>query len=197
MDSIKAVILCGGESKRMGQDKSQIEYHDLPQGQYMFDLVKKLGLEVYISCRSVQVHQFEQFPKVIDQYSDIGPISGVISAFEAFENTAIMIIGCDYPLLSRNEIQHWIASRDTSKHATMLSAADNQIEPTLCIYEPRAYSTIHQAYLKGHYSLRKVLLNLHVQIILSLDPTSLLQANTPEEMEIIRHHIQSGTHVKK
>ena len=90
---MNALILIGGKSSRMGTDKGLLNYHGKPQREYLFDLAKKYCTEVYFSCRAEQ--QFSE-QSIIDTYS-LGPMGGILSAFDFNPNTAWLVVACDMP----------------------------------------------------------------------------------------------------
>ena len=49
------LVLAGGRSTRMGQDKSLISYHGKAQREYMADLLGQWCSRTFISCRGDQV----------------------------------------------------------------------------------------------------------------------------------------------
>ena len=181
-----AVILCGGQSKRMGGDKSLIDYHGLPQGHFMFELLSKLNIPVYISCRKDQVDQFLEMPLIVDQYDKIGPMGGLLSAFEKLPNHAIFLVGCDYPLIEEEDLNRLLQRRNQSKVLTMLTESPSQIEPALCIYEPYLELKVRQEYHNKNFSLRQLIEGLEHEIVFPSHPDNLMQANTKSEMNEIK-----------
>ena len=74
--SISALILSGGLSSRMGEEKRLIHYHNKTQEQYLFDLLKPYCSEVYVS---INQHQTTDLPHIQDLDLPIkSPILGII-----------------------------------------------------------------------------------------------------------------------
>ena len=49
------LVLSGGRSTRMGKDKGLINYHGIPQRDYIYNLLNEVCDETYMSIRKDQV----------------------------------------------------------------------------------------------------------------------------------------------
>ncbi len=58
---MNGIILAGGQSSRMGQPKSLLEYHGKPQYQYAAELLNSFCAQVFISCSAEQQTIFQGF----------------------------------------------------------------------------------------------------------------------------------------
>ena len=56
---LNGLVLAGGKSQRMGEDKGQINYHGKPQREYLYDLLNGFTESTYMSCRPDQVSEFD------------------------------------------------------------------------------------------------------------------------------------------
>ena len=74
---LKSLILAGGKSKRMGQDKGRINYHGKDQRSYLYELMHEFTDEVYISCRKDQVEELKDFKVVEDKFLGLGPFGAI------------------------------------------------------------------------------------------------------------------------
>src|SRR4030095_9188994 len=96
---IAGVILCGGESERMGTDKGLIMKDGLPWFLHIGNLIESLGLPAYYSIRTEQLDSYKSFVDeeslVIDDTISEGPLRGVLSAMKAINANALLVIACD------------------------------------------------------------------------------------------------------
>ena len=60
------LVLAGGKSQRMGEDKGLINYHGKIQREYMADLLDDICEETFISCRPEQAAEIEHYPTLPD-----------------------------------------------------------------------------------------------------------------------------------
>ena len=176
---MNCLILIGGKSSRMGTDKSLLDYHGKPQREYLFDLAKKYCSEVYFSCREEQ--KFSE-KTIIDKFSTLGPMSGILSAFEYDKNTAWLVVACDMPLINEASFEILIKNRNLEKVATtFFNNENNAPDPLFTIYEPKAYNLLVEYVKSGNKSPKIFLQNVDIQLI-SLGKIDFLKnINTKED----------------
>lgn len=181
---LKGLVLAGGKSIRMGKPKDKIKWHGKEQQYYLADLLAPLCDKVYISHRQDQLIGLNQgYQFLSDGFSDIGPLAGVISAFETDPAAAWIVIACDLPLLDSESLEFLIKARNADKIATAYqNPTDHLPEPMITIWEPKSYTILNTCLETGTTSLRRVLINNDTLIIQPLKPDTLFNVNTPEEM---------------
>ena len=185
---MKGLILCGGRSTRMQQDKSTMAYHGMPQWQYLYTLLQSLVPEVYLSCREDQRPAFsEAIPVITDSVAGGGPVTGLLSAHAAFPEETWLVLACDLPLISLQSLSFLVHARDKEKDATaFLSPFNNSPEPLIAIWEPSGLELLKNS---GKTCPRKALLQSNVAILENPFPTEQFNANTPEEMQQAKNQL--------
>ncbi len=188
---VNGLLLVGGKSQRMGEDKSQLVYQQEPQWKIAVDLLAPYCQEVFISCNEQQSAQFEEHPLIVDKYLGLGPIGGILSAFQHDPDAAWLVIAVDLPLLSSQTLHQLIDQRDSSTLATCFQVPDKKFpEPLITIWEPRAYPIMLQYLSLGYSCPRKVLINEPCKVISPLTAEALENINTPEEKEAVIKKMQ-------
>lgn len=192
---LNALVLAGGNSLRMGQDKAAIHWHDKQQRYYMADLLKNYTDNVYISCRAGQ--QMDVNPAYLtltDTFTGLGPFGAILSAFREQPENAWLVIACDLPLLDKETLDVLMANRDTSAIATTFESPDGGFpEPLIAVWEPKSYAVLLSFLSQGYACPRKVLINSDVKILQAPHPDALTNVNTPEEMERVQAIIRQKT----
>ena len=178
--SISALILSGGLSSRMGEEKHLIHYHGKTQDQYLFDLLKPYCSKVYVS---INQNQTTDLPHIPDLDLPIkSPIMGIFSAFQKNSNTAWLVVACDMPFVDEKTIEYLLQHRNPEKYATAFENPDEYFpEPLLTIYEPKIYPNLQEAVNQGKKSPMKVLQNLDIELIKDFDFQWIKNVNTVEE----------------
>lgn len=182
--SLNGLILIGGKSRRMGTPKEKMVWHDKLQREYLADLLAPYCAQVCFSCRPEQCAELGQqpFPVLPDAHLDIGPMGGILSAFESDTHSAWLVLACDLPFVNEQALKQLIAHRDSSKMVTAFRNPINGLpEPLIAIWEPQSYRTLQEVATAGNYALRQALDNMPVQILTPADPTILFNVNTPQE----------------
>jgi molybdopterin-guanine dinucleotide biosynthesis protein A len=168
----------------MGTDKSLLDYHGKPQREYLFDLAQKYCSEVYFSCREEQ--QFSE-KTIIDKHSELGPMSGILSALEYDKNIAWLVVACDMPLINEKSFDILIKNRNPDTVATtFFNKENNAPDPLFTIYEPKAADLL-VAYVKsGNKSPKIFLQNADIQLIQLENIDFLKNINTKEEFDKLK-----------
>jgi molybdopterin-guanine dinucleotide biosynthesis protein A len=195
---LKALILSGGKSTRMGEDKAEIAYHGRPQWQYVRDLLRSKGLDVLISCRDEQSASFPGEQVIADSFTGLGPMGAILSAFREDPDAAWLVLACDLPLFDAPTLDFLLEHRKPQSVATAfrqsaglpgLSEKDSDgsgfPEPLVTIWEPKAYARLLQFLAQGVSCPRKVLINSATHLLDAPQPEALVNANTPEERAVI------------
>jgi molybdopterin-guanine dinucleotide biosynthesis protein A len=184
------LVLAGGESRRMGQDKAILNYHGRSQLEWAFDLLTSACERVFISVRPDQ--QYEptraKLPRIVDAKPGIGPIAGISAALDEHPQAAWLVLACDLPFLSKEALVHLSEHRDPQRIATAYrSSHDHLPEPLCAIWEPGAREVVMQWIAMGKQCPRKLLINSDTQLIDQPDARALDNINTPDEFVAARH----------
>lgn len=183
---LKALVLAGGKSTRMGTDKSQLVYRN---GQTELErnvaMCGELGLETFVSVATADADLSTTADGLIpDRFLGLGPLGAIASAFLSDPDAAWLVLACDLPLLEIGTLKALIAARNSAQTATAVRAADQPFpEPLIAIYEPRAYPRLLEFLSLGYACPRKVLINSDVAELVLEDTGPLTNANTQEERE--------------
>ena len=177
---LKALILAGGMSIRMGSDKSQLTYHSQTQELHTANLCHRLGLETYISKGYKSDKDFiGSFPIIKDQFKNLGPLAAILSAFSFDSKSAWLILACDLPFLNEDVIKTLLEKRQPEKLATCIQLEKNDFpEPLVAIYEPEMYPISLAFYSNGGSSPRQLLKENNIHSLSLKDELPLTNVNT-------------------
>ena len=77
------IVLAGGRSERMGQDKALLAVDGAPLIQRVTDVLRSLGLEVLLVTDRIDRYPSLPYETVLDEYSDAGPVGGILARASA------------------------------------------------------------------------------------------------------------------
>ena len=99
---MKGIVLCGGQSLRMGKDKGLlIGSRKITWAQQAFSLLSKLDIEVALS---INPHQYQPYKRVFffdtlipdkKGLSVKGPLTGLLSAHSVYLKDDLIVLACD------------------------------------------------------------------------------------------------------
>ncbi len=175
------VVLAGGSSSRMHQDKASLVYDGRTQLMRAAETLEHHVLRVFVSIRADQTGDplRNSLPLIVDAFPGEGPLVGIRSAFAQYPNFAWLVLACDLPFLSNDVIATLVARRDSNAIATAYrSAQDGGPEPLCAIWEPGANTALGE--FQGG-SARQFLARQSVRVLELPKANALEQANTPED----------------
>ncbi len=186
------LVLAGGASSRMGQDKSNLVYQKgKPQHHLLRELLTPFCEDVFLSARNEQGFALES-NVITDKLLSYGPMGGILSAMGEYPRVAWLVLACDLPFVSVETIDRLVKKRNPYKNATAyISYTDGFPEPLCAIYEPKAVVRMHQFASLGYKCPRKLLINSRIEAVLQ-DKNELENANTPEEYEQALKALKAG-----
>jgi molybdopterin-guanine dinucleotide biosynthesis protein A len=178
MTNLNGLILSGGKSIRMGQDKGMINYHGKPQCEYLVDLLKPFCKEVFISAK-----ENKRKNTISDHFDLDSPLNGILSAFHFDPTVAWLTVPVDMPYLNSQAIEFLLRHRDPKKVATCFFDSDGKLpEPLLTIWEAKSKPLLFDFYNSSGFSPRKFLEENDVQLLQAPDAKILKNINTMEEL---------------
>jgi len=180
-----ALILAGGRSRRMGQDKATT----LLAGETLLDRVvekvQPLFSELLISVRSVD----PQLPyiQIIDQVESQGPMVGVVTALRQITTPWLFVTACDMPFVSTKLICA-MADQRQQQEAVVAKVA-GRLQPLLAFYAAPALLRMEAQMRSGNRSLQSLLQQADSTVISEVecrrsDPElrSFMDIDTPEDL---------------
>ena len=98
---IPCVILCGGRSSRMGEDKSLLPFDSSNSlTKYQYERLKPYFKNIYLSSKTNKFDFIDDKNLILDENKDIySPILALNTIFNKFKNQKIFIITVDTPLV--------------------------------------------------------------------------------------------------
>jgi molybdopterin-guanine dinucleotide biosynthesis protein A len=140
---------------------------------------------VFVSTRAAQKDEPERgrYEQVIDQYDDMGPLAGILSAMDAYPDVDWLVVACDLPNISEETIRYLLAKQSADHPFTaFVSSHDGLPEPLCAIYRAASANTIRAFVDDGVHCPRKILIRSDTSLIAQLDPASLDNINTPDDL---------------
>ncbi|WP_439555345.1 molybdenum cofactor guanylyltransferase [Dyadobacter sp.] len=192
------IVVCGGESSRMGKDKSMLTYHHKPQYEHVGDLLEDCCGKVVLSCNTRQMAHLEtQYEKLPDlpEYANSGPIAALLTAFKTFPGKDFLFIGCDYPLLSMEDISSFLTSIGKEDRAAAFYNGDGKFEPLLAWYSCEMGEILDNHYQNKDLSLQSLLRKVNARKFFPKSENAMKSVDTMEdfeEMQVFINRIHNG-----
>jgi len=188
---ITGIILSGGRSNRMGENKAFIPIEGVPIIQRIHDLFKELFEEVIIVTN--QKDLFSNFDSKI--YSDLIPNKGALGGlytglfFSSFQYS--FCVACDMPFIKKPLVKYLI--ENTEGQDVVVPRTRDGLQPLHAIYSKGCVDSLKTMIENGKEKIIDLYRLVRVKIVeerdfLHLDPRreSFINVNTPEELRSVK-----------
>ncbi|MGB1103039.1 MAG: molybdenum cofactor guanylyltransferase [Crocinitomicaceae bacterium] len=139
--SIIAIILAGGKSSRMGQDKGLMRYHGKSMILHIIEAVKESVDAIYISTSNADYKKFG-YKLISDDNPDKGPLGGIVSVMDKIKADEYIILSCDVPHIERDYLNELVlAAKD---YDVTLTIKDDRIHPLIAVYNQSALNHLKE-----------------------------------------------------
>ncbi|NJD22740.1 MAG: molybdenum cofactor guanylyltransferase [Melioribacter sp.] len=115
--NITGVILSGGESKRMGYEKSLLKIGDKTVIRIIAELMAEIFRKVVVSANEPEKYNFLNLPIIPDTHNNIGPLAGIYSGLVNSTTEKNFFISCDLPMMKEETIRYIINYQTEKKIA--------------------------------------------------------------------------------
>lgn len=187
---ITAVILAGGKSLRMGQDKAFLRIGGLTIIEFQLQGLRPLFDEITLSTNSPERFRHLDIPAFPDIIPDRGPLGGIYTALLKARHPHIFAIACDMPFINPELIRHLIERCED--YDVTVPETEQGLEPLHAVYSKNCIPAIRRQ-LKGKGGKGRVIEffpEVKVRVIPQEDIARIegglkafLNFNTPEEYE--------------
>ena len=180
------ILLCGGRSIRMGQDKGSMSLNGKPMIIYVLETIAAVADEIIVVLRNKD--QVDKYKKIIhhlksdktnihivtDILKDKGPLEGILTGLNNITSDKAMVVPCDSPFISENFVNKmFIYSNESNFDAFVPKWPDDNLEPLHSIYKKDIKSEILKLLKEDIRDVKSLLMELNVKYIdvNSLDDT--------------------------
>jgi molybdopterin-guanine dinucleotide biosynthesis protein A len=185
--NISAVLLTGGESRRMGKDKATLLFRGRPLWQIQLDLLRELKpAEILVSARNDPLWRPAEVQFVGDQPPSRGPLSGLAASLATMRGGHLLALAIDMPLMTREYLAS-LCSR-IRPSSGVVAKIDGRFEPLAAIYPHEALAHVQSALSGEDFSLQKLTARLvasgelEVVLVRSREKNLFLNVNDPSDV---------------
>jgi molybdopterin-guanine dinucleotide biosynthesis protein A len=157
--NLSAVLLAGGESRRMGRDKATIPFHGVPLWQVQLLTLRKVEpVEIFISAPTDPMWRPDDVVFVPDVPPSRGPLSGVAASLDRISTTHLLALAIDMPSMTEEYLKLLCALVEAGRG--VVPKIDDRAEPLAAIYPREAAIDFRSALTSADFSLQALVRNL-------------------------------------
>ena len=141
IDDLLGVVLCGGESRRMGRDKGLLTTDGTPWAIRMEEKLEPWSLPVVFSINSGQYESYSAYlpgrTLVVDRLGIPGPMNGLLTVHAVYPSNDLLLLACDLQDMDEPTLSAIVKSyvEDGERRAAAYAFMDAQgMQPLCTIY---------------------------------------------------------------
>jgi molybdopterin-guanine dinucleotide biosynthesis protein A len=186
IEDCAALILAGGDSRRMGQDKAGLVLHGKTLLDHVTATMQQVFPKVVVSVR--QLRGEVEVPQVCDEHQASGPLAGLIAGLAQADTPWVFAVACDMPFVTPAVVLHLATFRDGVQ--AVVPVIDGYPQPLAAFYAASTLEEMRASLASGDRSLRGVLEKLDVRYVSEAelrecDPQlrSFVDLDTPQDFQ--------------
>jgi molybdenum cofactor guanylyltransferase len=150
---ISAVLVAGGQSRRMGKDKATLLFHEKPLWQIQLELLRKLEPEeIFVSARTNPIWRPDDVQFVADDAPSRGPMSGLAASLTKMRSKHLLALGIDMPFMTEKYLK--FLCDQVEPGCGVMAKIEDRFEPLAAIYPQEALPNVRSALTSADFSLQ-------------------------------------------
>ena len=191
MSNVICVILAGGKSRRMGQDKAVLT---IDNDTFLTHLINtfKSSYSVFVSLAESNKFPHPGAGEIIDLRPGKGPLAGLEAAFKQTDADLVFLTATDLPL-GTLDLAKILIELIENYDACVIRRSDGLVEPLFAVYSSSCLPHVQRLLDEGHYSFRELLETIRVRWvpesqIMEHDLSKVLyNVNSPDDYQKVLH----------
>ncbi len=186
---ITGVILSGGKSSRMGQNKALLKLGEERAIERVARQMKSLFSEVLLITNQPTEYKFLALPTFPDLYNNCGPLGGIHSALVHAQTSKVFIISCDMPMMTAEIIDAIL--NFPSIRPIVVPVTEGLVQQICGIYSKACLPVLEQMLKGKKYKVMNLLDEMGAEIIEmnkllpNYNSNSFFNMNLPEDYQKI------------
>ena len=185
------MILAGGKSIRMGQDKAFIEVNGIPIILRVFAVLDRLFRETIIVANEREPYLELNIPVYSDLVPGQGALGGLYTGLIHSAFSYSFCVACDMPFLNQALIEYLLTK--TEHYDAVVPRTSDGLQPLHAIYSKKCLEPIRQILDQKKTKIMDFYPQIRLGIVdekefLPLDPEkrSFTNVNTPEDLQVLQ-----------
>jgi len=156
IEDCTALILAGGESRRMGQDKATLVLDGKTLLAHVTTTMQAVFPRVIVSVR--QLRSGVDVSQVCDEQPGNGPLAGLIAGLAQADTPWVFAVACDMPFVTKAVVERLAAAR--GGHQAVVPMVGGYAQPLSAFYAANTLGTMRTVLAEGDRSMRRILQKL-------------------------------------
>lgn len=185
-----AVILAGGKSSRMGENKALLPMKEKTNIAKIAGELEKVTKQLLIVTNTPEDYCFLGYPMTTDQYPGLGPLAGIHAGLSSSGTEVSIAVACDMPFIHAGIAQEMLDAADG--YDAVVPEIEGRLQPLFAVYKKSCLPVLTSCLDNHVLKVREFLAVITVKIMKEQDfrlyeeqphlfSTSFFNMNMPED----------------
>lgn len=181
-----AVIIAGGKSARMDQDKALLPFLGYDSmAKYQYEKLKKIFQTVYISSKKDKFDFIGLKNLILDDMDIFSPMVALQSIFAKTKEQKLFIVTVDMPLVDYKTIYKLMKMAKNSKYEIVIAKDTLHNRHPLCgVFDRAVYPQIKKSIAKNKHKINNLVNSCNYCEIVFENEKQFCNINTPKEYKM-------------
>lgn len=188
--AITGLVLAGGQSRRMGQDKALLPYRNGSLLSHAVDALRPLCAPIFILSSHPQ-HHFPSTTTLPDAYPHTGPMGALLTGLEAMPTSWAAVFACDIPHFPAAFWQTLLEQQALFPDKQAILFSENErLQPLCSLFSRQAIPPLQAAIHAGNLRMIEIIRQLDTHILpananlAGWTPNAFANWNRPEDRKL-------------
>lgn len=188
-----AIIMAGGDSRRMGTDKASLLFDGQTLLQSVMATMQQLFPKVIVSVRAPRAGI--DLPQVCDEQPEGGPLAGLVASLGQITTPWAFMVACDMPFVVPEVVE--LLAEYRLQYQAVVPVVHGHPQPLAAFYAASCLAPLRASLAAQQKSLRGVLKQLDVRYVdeaemLEADPQlrSFFDLDTPQDVAAAKNGVR-------
>ncbi|SFI12315.1 molybdopterin-guanine dinucleotide biosynthesis protein [Selenomonas ruminantium] len=198
-EGLSLLVIAGGKSSRMGQDKRWLEYDGASMLEWLLRKAQRQDFACKYLCVERETKQLlalaQQygFQLLADEQAGMGPLEGLRRGLSAMPTQYGLAVSCDMPFFSFSAVKPLLAELDGGEGSeAVLAETAGRRQPLAAVYHRDCARHFAQALAVGQRKIGTVLAKVRQKLIPVPRVNCFFNANTPADMQLARGRLANS-----
>ena len=209
MDSTTGIILAGGNSRRMGQNKALMQFGCATLIEHTLRQMRSAVTNLLLITNTPSLYGHLGVQMYTDVVPNMGALGGIYTGLTHADTPAAICVACDMPLLQPRLLSYLttILGEDDAvvPYVENPDTSDPKFQTLFAVYSKKCLPVIKQMFVEGELRVHALYNRISVRVVppsewRQFDPHghSFFNINTPEDFNVVRrinHYTQERVEI--
>lgn len=180
-----AIILAGGKSSRMGNDKGLLMLNNKPMIAHVMETLNQLTSDIIVVSNQEEYNGFG-LPVFEDMIKEAGPLAGIYTGLSHSKHKKNIVVSCDVPFVSV-ELLTFLLENSLDNDVT-IPLKNNKTHQVIGVYDKGCVEVFKQELDNNQRKMKVALEKVKLNVVDAnrFDELEFTNVNTPSELKKIQ-----------